>query len=261
MQMSGELLLVLVVVPLVLVGMTVVILSVVKTPSRERSERSQRMKRLASRLGMRYFGDPGEKFQDLLPDCRVLNRGSRRGISNVIGDRGRPPGAIVFDYAFSGSERDGQGLFSGALYLVVMVRLPDRHDLPRCCVYKKDWFGGPVGVRGLYRLDYEEDVEFSQGFLVTGRQSEAVRRSLTAPVRQAIRSWEHRGPHPVVETVPGWVIVYVDSETGDAELVEHGLRLVKYAFEVAEAFQDSRLVGERARETGSGDSGGANAER
>lgn len=237
--MDAELVWIIVIIPALLAVTSAVILLVVKTPARMDVQRKQAMRRLADRLGMRYLGDAGDRLWDLLPRCSVLQRGKRKGIANILTDGRRPARLLVFDYRFTRSPRDSDGTFSAALYLVVMVYLEKCQDLPRVRLYKKDWFGGPVGVDGTYRLEWEDDPMFGDQFVIARSGPARMREMLTEPVRAALKEWDSRGPLPVVETTPGWLIVYAESDPGGGRLEKRGAQIVRYAMRIAESLPRS----------------------
>ncbi len=235
MPMDRELLWVLVLAPALMLSASLLVLLLLKTPRRLGRQRSERMRRLARQLGMRYYGTPGPRALQALPVCALLSRGHRREVTNLISDGAQPPGLIVFDYELTGQERDREGTFSGALYLVCAAHLPGRTDLPGARICRLDWFGGPVGVPGLYPLEFDDDPDFAAQYRLAGAEAGRMRQLLTPRVRASLRDYQMRGPRPIVELTCEWLLVYVESPPGERALVRHGAHLVGYALRLARA--------------------------
>jgi hypothetical protein len=206
-----------------------------------RTDRAQRMSLLADALGLECRSGSDEQG---LEDVRTwpLLRGLQPGqVWHEVSDGRREPGFMIVDYFCPRSSRvPGEG----ALYLVAMVRLPMAVAPERVYVCQEDWFGGPVGVRGLYRIHFEDDSEFTSRFLVGGRPAHAVRAMLSPPVRRAIRAWRADGPLPAIGAEGDRLVVRMECGAGDRELMNRGVRLAGYALGIAQALAESdRLRG------------------
>ncbi|MHC4593193.1 MAG: hypothetical protein ACYS8L_10945 [Planctomycetota bacterium] len=220
-----------------------VVLSSFKHPGRILKERSRRLYGMAEGLGLRYYGAVGQEGLAFLPACSLFGKGEVRKVANLIGEKRIPPRLAMFDYEFR-TLRGMDGAWSGdieegVLYLVAMARLPDAPQevlVTRARVYQEDWFGGPTGVKDLYRLQTKEDPDFGRRFVIAGEPREEVCAMLTRAVRDAIKAWTVRGPKPVVEIVPGWVVVYMESEPGDRQVAHRAAYLLDYTSRIGRGF-------------------------
>jgi hypothetical protein len=221
-----------------------VILSSFKQPRKTAKERGTRLREVAERLGLRYYGAVGQEALAFLPACSLFDKGEIKKVANLIGEKRIPPRLAMFDYEFA-SLRGMDGAWTGdiedrgVLYLVVMARLPDApQEVPvtPARVYQEDWFGGPTGVKGLYRLQTKSDLDFGRRFVIAGEPREEVCAMLTKAVRDAIKEWAVRGPKPVVEIVPGWVVVYMESEPGDRQVAHRAAYLLDYSSRIGRGF-------------------------
>jgi hypothetical protein len=207
-------------------------------------ERATRLREVAERLGLRYYGAVGQEALTFLPACSLFDKGETKKVANLIGEKRIPPGLAVFDYEFA-SLRSMEGAWTGdiedrgVLYLVAMARLPDAPrevSVTPARIYQEDWFGGPTGVKGLYRLQTESDLDFGRRFVIAGEPREEVCAMLTEAVREAIKEWTMRGPKPVVEITPGWIVVYVESEPGDRQVGDRAAYLLDYTSGIGRGF-------------------------
>ncbi|MCK4374842.1 MAG: hypothetical protein KAX19_05910 [Candidatus Brocadiae bacterium] len=235
--MKGDLLWVTIVIPAVLAVLMGAIFSLLKRRSRAIAQRREQMHALAESLGLRYYGRAGADALSFLPRFSLLERGYEKTLSSLMAEDRQPPRLLLFDYEFLHSARLSGGRHSDldfpVLYLVAMAALPDTAQVTAARIYREDWFGGPVGVAGTYRLDAGGPSRFSRDCLVAGEPREAVRRMLTEPVQEAIVNWSPRGPRPVVEIAPGWVVAHVESDPGDREVARRASGLLKYASAIA----------------------------
>jgi hypothetical protein len=236
--MEGSLWWILIGVPLVLAVCLAAVFLAFSDPRAVR-ERRRRMMRLAERLGLRYFGSFGEGRFRFLPACALFERGEERAVSNVMGEPRTPPRLVLFDYGFMFAQGGRRGaareVGMNALYLVAMAGLPDGAAPTSAAVYQTDWFGGPIGVVGLYRVEPEGDEEFARDFFVSGEPRRAVEAMLNGPVREVLKSWQGRGPRPAVEILPRWIVVYVESDPRDRRVADRAAALLKHATAVAAA--------------------------
>jgi hypothetical protein len=224
------------IVPAALSVLAGVLMRAFRPAARVRSARTHRMGLAAQQMGLRFYGSADERVLAALPECSLLEKGTSRRAANVMGDGRKPPGLVVFDFEYSRGRQMADQAAADALYLVAMVHLgPAGADLPYACIYRTDWLGGPVGVRDTYRFTGLDDPDFGTGYMLCGRPAEQVRAMLTAPVREAIKAWQRRGPRPVVETLPGWVAVYVESEADDTGVGARCAEMVGYARAIAAA--------------------------
>ncbi|KPK62454.1 MAG: hypothetical protein AMK73_06070 [Planctomycetes bacterium SM23_32] len=241
--MEGSLWWILVGVPISLAICLAMVFLVFSDPRAAR-ERRRRMMQLAEQLGLRYYGTFEGRDLSFLPACALFERGEGRAVANLLGEDRSPPRLVLFDYGFklthAGRGRNGADVGTIALYLVAMARLPDGAATAPACIYREDWFGGPVGVRGLYRVKPEGDDEFAGDFWLTGEPREAVEAMLTPAVRAALKGWEVRGPRPVVEILTDWAVAYVDSAPRDRSVGSRGAALLKYASRIAAALSRRR---------------------
>ena len=218
----------------VLVVFVLVLVRVVKGLGRAGAGRPERMRRLAESLGMRYFGSIEPAALDRLPRPSLLEQDAARGVRNLMGDKGPSPERMLFDCELRPPRARPETGLPSELHLVALARVRTAGLAP-FRVYREDLLGGPVGVRGLRRLGFEDDPEFTYGYLVAGQDWERIGALLTAPVRAAIRSGPVRGPRPVVELLEGWLAVHVESRPGDQMVERRGEELVRYACRIRDA--------------------------
>ena len=217
-----------------------VLFLLLKPSRRAAEERRDRMRDLAESLGLRYLGRADAELLRLLPaECTLFHRGDERGLTNLMAEPARAPRLLLFDYKFArgryreeGLHEEGGGEF---LYLVAMTRLPAGLPLTPFRVYQEDWLGGLPGTDDAYRLKPPGDPDLSVGFLFAGEPRQAVQASLTPDLRQAIREWPLKGPKPVIEMVPAWVVVYAESERADTGAADRAASLLRYACRLAQA--------------------------
>jgi len=222
------------IVPILLTVGVGLLLCLLRRPGKAAGQRAQRMRGAAETLGLRYLGAPGREALDLLPPCSLFAKGRTRTVANLMGNDGRPPRRLLFDYERTQGTDDRPGPQDAkGLHLVAMARLPDGTGAPQARIYRADWFGGPIGVRGIYRLDFEDDPAFGKKHWLAGEPREAVRAMLTKELRETIKAWSVGGPKPVIEVTPGWVVVHVESHLTDRAVAEKAARLLDYAAAIA----------------------------
>ena len=136
-----------------------IVISTFTNPGKVRAKRRRRMGDLAEDLGLRYYGEAPAAALSSLPPCSLFRKWPAKAVKHLISDRRRPPGLLVFDFEHV-SPRGQSSTQAGLLYLVAMARLRDVPVPTAVRVYQKDWFGGPVGVRGLYSLGVGDDLAF-----------------------------------------------------------------------------------------------------
>lgn len=208
--------------------------SLFKRSAGEAQKRNQRMRRLARGLGLRYYGSPGSEAVSFLPSCSLFESGQPRTLGNLMGERKRPARLLLFDYErTSGLDDRASQVDWTALHLVAMARVPGAADLVPVRIYQADWFGGPAGVKNLYQLQLETDPTFSHDYWLVGEPRDRVASMLTEPLRNIIKSWSEGGPKPVIEIVPGWVVVHAESHQNDKKVAQRGGRLLSYAADIA----------------------------
>jgi hypothetical protein len=234
---------VIIVIPAGLAVIVAVVFALLKRPAKVLEHRRQRMLELAGELGLRYYGTMDALALSLLPSSSLFEKDVPRSVDNLIAENRNPPRALLFDYGQADAPAQAADLRNEyeeqMLYLVAMVRLPDTARAVSARLHRKDWFGGPVNVKGLYALQFEGDRAFGESFLIAGEPRDAISRMLVKPVRQAIMSWSSRGPQPVVELMPEWVMAYVESEAGDRQAAQKATALLSYASGVVKALGEA----------------------
>jgi len=191
---------------------------------------------LAEQLGWRYFGRAPEEAIENLPSCTVLDRKGAKSVDNLMADRGYSPRAVLFDCtSHQPRARPEAGMPTG-LHTVVAFRL-EASDLPAFRVYQEDALGGPVGVKGMFRLELGDDSRLRRRFLFAGAPPALVEPVVTAPVRAALASWHRRGPWPVVEVTEQWLVVHVEADPSGRQAQETGAALVDYAERIMDALK------------------------
>ncbi|MHC4788230.1 MAG: hypothetical protein ACYS8K_03375 [Planctomycetota bacterium] len=222
---------------LVIPGMLVVALGVVfaifRGSAKPAAQRARRMRGLAERLGLRYYGAAPEGGQAHLPPCGLFERAARKTILNLLSEESRPPRFLLFDCRLRPLRGPYPGSTEEVLYLVAMVRMSADPLVCPLKVCRTDWFGPPIGVGGLYGVELEADPDFSRQFRLAGEPREQVRQLLTRPVREVLKSWTARGPKPLVEIWPGWTTVYVESEPHERGVARRAAELLDYAARIA----------------------------
>jgi hypothetical protein len=222
------------IVPMLLTLGVGLLLSLLRRPGKAAERRRRRMRAAAEGLGLRYLGTAGPEAIELLPPCSLFAKGQTRTVTNLIGDDGKPPRRLLFDYERDHGPDDRSGLQdSEGLHLVAMARLPGGSGPPQARIYRADWFGGPIGVKDVYRLEFEDDPAFGNKHWLAGEPRHAVRAMLTREVRETMKGWSVGGPKPVIEVTPGWVVVHVESHQTDGAVAEKAGRLLDYAAAVA----------------------------
>lgn len=222
------------IVPMLLTLGVGLVLSLLRRPGKAAKQRARRMRAAAEALGLRYLGTAGSEALGLLPSCSLFAEGQARTVTNLIGDDGKPPRRLLFDYERTQGPDDRPApQDQKGLHLVAMARLADGLDAPQARIYMADWFGGPIGVRGIYRLDFEDDPAFGKRHWLAGEPREAVRAMLTKELRETIKGWSVGGPKPVIEVTPGWVVVHVESHLSDRTVAQKAAGLLDYAAAIA----------------------------
>jgi len=216
------------------------------TPSaRAVARRRAELRRLASGLGLRYFGTADPAIVELLPSFSLLGEGYAREVANLVAEQRRPPRLLLFDYhtmrshAQDGDTRPSEYDYS-MLHLVAMAAVADGTEVTPMRLFRPDWFGGPVGVSDLYHLTFPGDPGFGSYYLFVGEPREGVRRMFTAPVREAVTNWLQSGPKPVVEIVPGWAITFIETVVTDKDVAKRASALLGYVAGIAKALGDAQ---------------------
>jgi hypothetical protein len=211
-----------------------------RRPAAPLAVRRERMLELAGELGLRYYGAVGMEALSSLPACEFFGKTPCEGLQNLMAEKREPPRVLLFDYGWVATPPRKRGASGddeqSPLYMVALARLPDGVRVTPACVHRKDWFGGPAGIEGLYALHLPGDPAFSNSFLIVGEPRDAVAGMLDEPVRKAIAGWTGRRPHPVVEVTPDWVAAYVESEPGEKDVARRGASLCRYASGIAATF-------------------------
>jgi len=228
-------------VPLGLAAVVTAVYLSIKSPGRALVQRRFRMRALAERLGMGFCAESESEQLARLPALGRLGFDDRRTAANLIVERRVPPRFALFDLqltAFRG--RLAAYPRASLLYLAAVAGL--RADEPAAAlrVYRDDWFGGPIGVEGLYRMEFDDDPEFCRRYRLAGEPREGARAVLTEPVRRAVGGWTLKGPRPVVQIQPGWVVVHVESDIYDRRAADRAEALLEYAKGIASAVEHGR---------------------
>ena len=158
------------------------------TPSgRAVARRRAELRRLASGLGLRYYGTADPTTVEFLPAFSLLQEGYARQVANLVAEQRRPPRLLLFDYHTMQSQASGDARPSemdySMIHLVAMAALADGTEVTPARMFRPDWFGGPIGVSNLYHLEFPGDRGFGSHYLFAGEPREGVRRMFTAPVR------------------------------------------------------------------------------
>jgi hypothetical protein len=228
-QPLWSLLLILALVAIAVAG----VFSLLKPPAKARAERARQARALAGRLGLRYYGAAAQDALSALPPIGLLQTRVSRTLDNLIGEPSRPPNRLLFELVGSDGPQPAGDDAVRTLHVVSMVRLPRAVQLDPVRLFREDWLGGPVGVKGLYRLHFDDDERFGFEYVVAGGSRERVRALLTKPVRDAVKAWGAARPWPVVEVLPGWVVAYVESDIYDRNWAGRAERLLLYASNIA----------------------------
>jgi len=232
--MDQQTLLIMLIIPGALVALLAAVFWFVKSPAKARLERRRSMRRLAERLDMHYLGMAQSDEISYLPPLQILPAHEVVQIYNLMGERRRPPRLVLFDLTYhTAGGRRVTGGYEAPIYLVAMAALPSGQVSAPVRVYQDDWFGGPVGVEEAYRLEFREDPVFSTRYMVHGGPEDRVRALLAEQVRSALKGWKQKGPKPVVEMLPGWVVVYVESDIYDGDAEARAEATLSYACAIA----------------------------
>jgi len=193
------------------------------------AERAQRLRELAEHLGLRYFGSPAEDVLGALPRLGLLAGPRRKVLRNLVAEDRRPPYVLLFDLDF---EPAGV-MLEPTVYQVVMLRRRTAGADGPVAVCRMNALGGPVG-RGLYSIELSDDPSFVRRYRVRGERHQ-VASTLRPDVRAALAGWGESGPSPMVEFLPGWLAVYVETALGPGQAARTARALFDYAVAVERA--------------------------
>jgi hypothetical protein len=191
---------------------------------------------LAERLGLRFYGDIGPEAVRQFPPSALFEEGSLGYIDNLMAEPRRPPRLILFDYRFNALDPlSGTPWGMEDLYMVAMLQLGE--DAPRASLrlFHSGTLGAPVQAGRTQSIAFASDPTFERDFAVAGPDLPRTRELLTEPVRTALREWDMRGPRPVVELMPGWLVVYDETYQADPQVGERANALVAYGMRLVEA--------------------------
>jgi hypothetical protein len=209
-----------------LVGVLVIILQ-----KRAERRRSEEIRRQAAVLGC-VFEERAELDGQPFATLGTFHAGNRRRIRNLLIQR-RPDGGErrVFDYSYVVSSGKSSHTHRQT---VAVFRLPGC-SFPRFRMSRENLFHKIGSAFGFQDIDFADDPDFSERYLLRGENEEAVRRVFDYRVRQGLR---HDRPGWSVEADGDWLVLM------RPEVREKPERLVGFIQEVervAELFTVQRI--------------------
>jgi hypothetical protein len=142
-------------------------------------KRTEQWQQIAQQLGLPFLGER----EDLLPrfgSMRIFQRGSDRGIRNVVAGEMGPVRVTLGDFRYT----TGSGKNRRTHQFTVCIVENDALRVPACYLRPERRLLDALGsLFGGQDIDFEEDDEFSRSFVLQGESEADVRALFTAEVR------------------------------------------------------------------------------
>ncbi len=146
-------------------------------------QRKEAVGRIASELGLQFSEQLSEEDASRFGNFNIAQRGGGRRISNVIvADSGELRMAI-FDYRFT----TGSGKNQSTHRQNVVLASAESLSLPQFSISPESFFHRIADFFGIKDIDFEEDREFSDRFLLKGADEQAVRELFDRDRRNAFK--------------------------------------------------------------------------
>ncbi len=181
----------------VLVGIVALVFAILHLAQAQAKKRVEDWKQAAGSLGLTWHG-PDEKLADRFPGFHLFKWGDRRRADNCLTGTRDGVQIVVADYYYTagtGKQRSTTG------QSICLLTAPDL-DLPPFLLRKEFRLLDAIGqAAGGKDINFPDDKEFSDAFVLQAEDEAAVRRLFSRPVRRAFLAFlgtnvlfEARGP-------------------------------------------------------------------
>ena len=172
-------------------------------------------------LGLRLASDLDESDRNVFETCQLAQQGHSRQVSNaIVADSGELR-MVLFDYRYKISNGKNSTTYKQS---VVLVRSPVLR-MPEFTISPEGFFHRILEMFGAKDIDFEEDREFSNLFLLKGTQEQEVRSFFNAQRRQQYAN--HANIH--LESKAGAFLYYRPRHRWNADGIKQAM---EQAFEV-----------------------------
>ena len=142
-------------------------------------KRRETIAQTVEELGLRLASDLDESDRNFFDVCQLAQQGHSRQVSNVIVADSGALRMVLFDYLYKTSNGKNSTTYKQS---VVLVRSPALR-MPQFTISPEGFFHRVLEMFGAKDIDFEEDREFSDLFLLQGTQEQEVRSFFNAERR------------------------------------------------------------------------------
>jgi len=171
-----------IVITVIGLGVILVIAIIVAAVRRER-KRKAAIRAAASDLGLEFREKAPEILDTLSRRFGMFKRGHSRRVHNVLEGQIEDIGVAIFDYRYTTGGGEHQ---STSHQTVVLLRLAPGNDLPALQISPENVFHKLASGFGFSDIDFDEHPEFSDKYLVKGKDEDRIRALLTPRMMEAL---------------------------------------------------------------------------
>lgn len=194
----------------------------------QEKKRREAWRQVAAAMGL-TFQEKDESLPGLFAEFKLFDRGHSRQATNCL--KGGRDGVelVVTDYRYT----TGGGKNQTTHYQTVCILTANDLDIPHCFLRKEVPFLDFLGkVFGGQDINFDEDREFSDAFVLQGQNEAEVRQLFNAPVRRAFA--RHKSSNIQFEARGNTILFYHSQRIEPKEVRQ----LLQDAFEYLHVFQE-----------------------
>lgn len=164
----------------ILVGAVFVVWSIVAE-----KRRREALAKAVEEMGLRLARGLDDQDQIVFDTCQLAQQGHARQPSNVIVADSGELRMVLFDYRYKTSNGKNSTTHKQSVVLVCSPSL----RIPQFTIVPEGFFNRILAVFGSKDIDFDEDREFSDRFLLQGGDEEAIRHFFNAERRRSFANF------------------------------------------------------------------------
>ncbi len=161
-------------------GMVLVVVGAIVWGVLAEKKRREALAKTVEELGLRLASDLEDSDRKMFDAYQLAQQGHSRQASNVIVADSGELRMVLFDYLYKTNSGKNSTTYKQS---VVLVRSPALR-MPEFTISPEGFFHRILAIFGVKDIDFEEDREFSDNFLLQGAQEQEVRSYFNAQRRK-----------------------------------------------------------------------------
>jgi len=192
-------------------------------------KRKEKVAGVADSLGLSYVADDDESLRNRFSGMTLFQTGHTKSSGNCMSGDSGDVRISIFDYTYT----TGSGKHKSTRRMTVVALESANLRIPSFSMRPESIFDKLGGMLGFQDIDFDDDQEFSNSFVLKGENEEAIRKLFQRDLREGFVAKSGIN----VEATPGKLICYRGSSRSKPEDYPN---LLKEAYEIYGLFVDQK---------------------